>query len=261
MVRDSADEAIKPPHLALPARTTVTSPRPGDFIITAIDPADDDDTSSPMTTQGLQSKARADVLVANLRALPDRMVVTRPWKVSRTTVAQVVPKRTSPPVLTYTPTTRAIGPESRVCVTIDECENVLFVDNPCTGESHLAMEIAAEACAKRYRVRFFRVTELVTMPIGAKDQRELARLKTQLTKLDMLVLVGLGYVPGTNVGAELLFDVIATAYERSSVMVTTNLPFENWTEAPRLGAAHRHHARPVDPSLQDHRDEGRDLPT
>ena len=92
----------------------------------------------------------------------------------------------------------------------------------------MATAISAEACAKGYRVRFFRVTELVTMLIEAKDQRTLARLKTQLPKLDLLVLDELGYVPATKVGAELLFDVIATAYERSSVMVTTNLPFENW---------------------------------
>ena len=71
----------------------------------------------------------------------------------------------------------------------------------------------------------------------------------------------LGYVPATKVGAELLFDVIATAYERSSVMVTTNLPFENWTEVLGLRTPHRGHARPLDASLQDHRDEGRKLPT
>jgi DNA replication protein DnaC len=79
-------------------------------------------------------------------------------------------------------------------------------------------------------VCFFRVTELVTALIEAKDQRMLQRLKSSLSKLDLLVLDELGYVPATKVGAELLFDVIATAYERSSVMVTTNLPFENWTE-------------------------------
>jgi DNA replication protein DnaC len=116
------------------------------------------------------------------------------------------------------------------CSFIDDRENVLFIGNPGTGKSHLATAIAAEACAKGYRVRFFRVTELVTALIEAKDQRMLARLKTQLSKLDLLVLHELGYVPATTVGAELLFDAIATAYERSSVMVTTNLPFENWTE-------------------------------
>ncbi len=56
------------------------------------------------------------------------------------------------------------------------------------------------------------------------------RLKAQLARLDLLVLDELGYVPASKVGAELLFDVISTAYERTSVVLTTNLPFEQWTE-------------------------------
>jgi type III restriction enzyme len=52
----------------------------------------------------------------------------------------------------------------------------------------------------------------------------------QVGKLDLLILDELGYVPASKAGAELLFDVIATAYERNSLIVTTNLPFENWTE-------------------------------
>ncbi len=116
------------------------------------------------------------------------------------------------------------------CSFIDQRENVRFIGNPGTGQSHRATAIAAEACAQGYHVRFFRVTELVTMLSEAKDQRILARLKTPLSKLDLRVLDELGYVPATKVGAELLFDVIATAYERSRVMLTTNLPFENWTE-------------------------------
>ena len=58
----------------------------------------------------------------------------------------------------------------------------------------------------------------------------LLRLKAQLAKLDLLILDELAYVPASKVGSELLFDVISTAYERNSVIVTTNLPFENWTE-------------------------------
>ena len=116
------------------------------------------------------------------------------------------------------------------CSFIDERENVLFIGNPGTGKSHLATAIASEACAKGYKVRFFRVTELVTALIEARDERTLQRLKSLLGKLDLLVLDELGYVPATKLGAELLFDVIATAYERTSLIVTTNLPFENWTE-------------------------------
>lgn len=77
---------------------------------------------------------------------------------------------------------------------------------------------------------FFRVTELITLLLEAKEERQLLRVRQQLGKLDLLVLDELGYVPASKAGAELLFDVIATAYERNSLIVTTNLPFENWTE-------------------------------
>jgi hypothetical protein len=66
--------------------------------------------------------------------------------------------------------------------------------------------------------------------LAAKEERLLLRTRGQLAKLDLLILDELGYVPASKAGAELLFDVIATAYERNSVLVTTNLPFENWTE-------------------------------
>jgi len=116
------------------------------------------------------------------------------------------------------------------CEYIDKKENILLVGNPGTGKSHLATALAAQACAKGYRVRFIRTTELVTALIEARDERSFLRLKGQLAKLDLLVLDELGYVPASKVGSELLFDVISTAYERTSLIVTTNLPFENWTE-------------------------------
>ena len=116
------------------------------------------------------------------------------------------------------------------CEFIDNRENVLLVGNPGTGKTHLATALAAQACAKGYRVRFCRVTELVTALIEARDERTLTRAKNSLAKLDLLVLDELGYVPASKVGAELLFDVISTAYERTSLIVTTNLPFESWTE-------------------------------
>jgi len=98
--------------------------------------------------------------------------------------------------------------------------------------SILAIGLSAAACARGYRVRFHRVTELVTSLIEARDERTLLGLRARLGKLDLLVLDELGYVPASKVGAELLFDVISTAYERTSLMVTTNLPFDHWTEVP-----------------------------
>ena len=99
-----------------------------------------------------------------------------------------------------------------------------------TGKSHLATAFGMAACAQGKRVRFFRVTELITQLLEAKEERQLQRYRQAISKLDLLVLDELGYVPASKAGAELLFDVIATAYERYSLIVTTNLPFENWTE-------------------------------
>jgi DNA replication protein DnaC len=113
---------------------------------------------------------------------------------------------------------------------LDKRENILLVGPSGTGKSHLAISLGRAACAQGRKVRFFRVTELVTLLLEAKEERQLLRLRSQLAKLDLLVLDELGYVPASKAGAELLFDVIATAYERYSLIVTTNLPFENWTE-------------------------------
>ena len=79
-------------------------------------------------------------------------------------------------------------------------------------------------------MRFYRVTELITQLLEAREERQLGRMKSQLAKLDLLILDELGYVPASKAGAELLFDVIGTAYERSSAIVTTDLPFEEWKE-------------------------------
>jgi len=113
---------------------------------------------------------------------------------------------------------------------INKRENGLLVGNSGTGKTHLATALAMEACSRGKRVRFFRVTELITQLMEAREERQLARMRTGLSKLDLLILDELGYVPASKIGAELLFDVISTAYERTSLIVTTNLPFENWTE-------------------------------
>lgn len=113
---------------------------------------------------------------------------------------------------------------------IDKRENILLVGSSGTGKTHLATALGIAACGQGKRVRFFRVTELITQLMEAREERELLRLKKQLAKLDLLILDELGYVPASKLGSELLFDVISTAYERLSLIVTTNLPFENWTE-------------------------------
>jgi DNA replication protein DnaC len=120
--------------------------------------------------------------------------------------------------------------ELMTCAYIEQRENVILIGGSGSGKTHLATALAVEACGRGKRVRFFRVTELATLLLEAREERHLSRLRSQLGKLDLLVLDELGYVPASQVGAELLFDVISRAYERSSVIVTSNLPFEEWKE-------------------------------
>lgn len=113
---------------------------------------------------------------------------------------------------------------------IGKRENILLVGNPGTGKTHLAIALGFAACSQGKRVRFITATGLVTQLLESQENRSLQRLTRQLKQLDLLILDELGYVPFSKTGAELLFDVVSQAYERASIIITTNLPFEKWTE-------------------------------
>ena len=114
------------------------------------------------------------------------------------------------------------------CGFVAKAENVLLVGGSGTGKTHLASAIAVEACRNKLSVRFFTVSQLVETLLEARDERRLGRARAQLKKVDLLVLDELGFVPLPASGAELLFDVVSDRYERGSIVLTTNLPFEEW---------------------------------
>jgi len=116
------------------------------------------------------------------------------------------------------------------CEFIEKTENVLFMGNSGTGKTHLATALGFAACCRGYNVRFYGCTCLVTQLLEAREEKQLQRIINQLSKHDLLILDELGYVPFSKMGAELLFEVVSRAYERQSLIITTNLPFENWIE-------------------------------
>lgn len=113
---------------------------------------------------------------------------------------------------------------------IENRENVLIVGKAGTGKTHLACALGFAACGQGRKVRFYSVTALVTQLLERREEQALEKLQKQLERHHLLVLDELGYVPFSKTGAELLFEVVSRAYERTSLLVTTNLPFEEWTE-------------------------------
>ena len=113
---------------------------------------------------------------------------------------------------------------------INKKENILLVGNSGTGKTHLATAMGFASCMQGNKVRFFTVKALITHLLEMAEQRQLAKTLKQLERQDLLILDELGYTPFTKTGAELLFEVISRAYERLSLIVTTNLPFEQWVE-------------------------------
>ena len=113
---------------------------------------------------------------------------------------------------------------------IDRKENILLVGNSGTGKTHLASALGFAGCMQGRKVRFFTVNTLVTHLMEMTEQRQLERTVKQLEKQDLLILDELGYVPFSKTGAELLFEVMSKSYERLSLVVTTNLPFESWVD-------------------------------
>jgi DNA replication protein DnaC len=107
-------------------------------------------------------------------------------------------------------------------------ENVVLLGNSGTGKTHLAIALGMEACKQSKRVLFFTAAELINTLLEAQAQYRLSRVEHRLESQDLLIIDELGYLPLEEKGAKLLFSVFAQRYERGSMIVTSNLPFENW---------------------------------
>ena len=116
------------------------------------------------------------------------------------------------------------------CEYIDRNENVIAVGNSGTGKTHVALGLALAACQRGLSVGFTTAAALVHELIEARDERRLLNIQKKLSRLKLLIIDELGFVPLSKTGAELLFEVFSQRYERGSVLVTSNLPFDEWTE-------------------------------
>ena len=115
------------------------------------------------------------------------------------------------------------------CEWIERRENCIALGPAGTGKTHTALALGLAACQRNYNVLFVTAAALVHELMEARDERRLRILQKNLSKVDLLIVDELGYVPFTAVGSELLFEVLSRRYERGSTLVTSNLPFDEWT--------------------------------
>jgi len=116
------------------------------------------------------------------------------------------------------------------CKFIADGQNIVMIGNPGRGKTHIAIALGIKACLQGYRVLFKNASTLSTELTEARDNYQLGRLERQLNKTDLLILDELSYLSFNKFESDLLFKVLSDRSERSSTIVTTNLPFSKWTE-------------------------------
>ncbi|MGE0236548.1 MAG: IS21-like element helper ATPase IstB [Methylocystis sp.] len=108
-------------------------------------------------------------------------------------------------------------------------ENIIALGNSGTGKTHVCLALGLAACQRGLSVAFTTAAGLVHQLMEARDEKRLLRLQAQLSTVKLLIIDELGYVPLSQTGAELLFEVFSQRHERGSTIVTSNLPFDEWT--------------------------------
>jgi DNA replication protein DnaC len=115
------------------------------------------------------------------------------------------------------------------CEYILRRENIIALGNSGTGKTHIALSLGLAACQKGFSVGFTSAVGLAHQLMEARDERRLIKLQRELQAVKLLIIDELGYVPLSPTGAELLFEVFSQRYEHGSTIITSNLPFEEWT--------------------------------
>lgn len=112
---------------------------------------------------------------------------------------------------------------------IEKAEPIIFLGEPGTGKTHLATALGYCAAQQGHCVKFTTVSQLANTLIEARDNRQLSLLSRRYQGYRLLVLDELGYVPLAKTDAELLFQILSQRHEKYSIIITTNLPFSEWT--------------------------------
>lgn len=116
------------------------------------------------------------------------------------------------------------------CKYIEQRQNIVMIGNPGRGKTHIAIALGIKACLQGYRVLFKNASTLSTELTEARDNYQLGKLERQLDRTDLLILDELSYLSFNKYESDLLFKVLSDRSERTSTIVTTNLPFSKWTE-------------------------------